>query len=49
MSFIVDGHVLNFQVINQFIGKPTRETFVGFLDLKSTALVGYEIMMTENA
>ena len=45
---IVDGHVLNFKVINPFTGKPTRATLVGFLDWKSTALVGYEIMMTEN-
>lgn len=45
---IADGHVLNFQVINPFTGKPTRATLVGFLDWKSTALVGHEIMMTEN-
>ena len=45
---IADGHVLNFQVINPFTGKPTRATLVGFLDWKSTALVGYEIMMTES-
>ena len=45
---VADGHVLNFQVINPFTGKPTRATLVGFLDWKSTALVGYEIMMSEN-
>ena len=45
---IADGHVLNFQVINPFTGKQTRATLVGFLDWKSTALIGYEIMMTEN-
>ncbi len=45
---VADGHILNFQVINPFTGKPTRATLVGFLDWKSTALVGYEIMMTEN-
>ncbi len=45
---VADGHVLNFHVINPFTGKPTRATLVGFLDWKSTALVGYEIMMTEN-
>lgn len=45
---IADGHILNFQVINPFTGKPTRATLVGFLDWKSTALVGYEIMMSEN-
>lgn len=45
---VADGHVLNFQVINPFNGKPARATLVGFLDWKSTALVGYEIMMTES-
>lgn len=45
---VADGHVLNFQVINPFTGKPTRATLVGFLDWKTTALVGYEIMMTES-
>ena len=46
--FVADGHVLNFNVINPFTGKPTRATLVGFLDWKSTALVGYEIMLEEN-
>ena len=32
---VADGHVLNFQVINPFTGKPTRATLVGFLDWKS--------------
>lgn len=45
---IADGHRLNFQVINPFTGKPCRATLVGFLDWKSTALVGYEIMLEEN-
>lgn len=45
---VADGHVLNFNVINPFTGKPTRVTLVGFLDWKSTALVGYEIMLEEN-
>ncbi len=45
---IADGHKLAFQVINPFTGKPCRATLVGFLDLKSTALVGYEIMLEEN-
>ena len=45
---VADGHVLNFLVINPFTGKPTRAILVGFLDWKSGALVGYEIMMTEN-
>src|SRR5574344_1697674 len=45
---VADGHKLAFQVINPFTGKPTRATFVGFLDWKSNALVGYEIMLEEN-
>lgn len=45
---VADGHKLAFQVINPFTGKPTRVTLVGFLDWKSTALVGYEIMLEEN-
>ena len=45
---VADGHVLNFQIINPFTGKPTRATLVGFLEWKNKALVGYEIMMGEN-
>ena len=45
---VADGHKLAFQVINPFTGKPCRATLVGFLDWKSTALVGYEIMLDEN-
>ena len=45
---VADGHKLAFQVINPFTGKPTRATLVGFLDWKSTALLGYEIMLEEN-
>ena len=45
---VADGHKLAFQVINPFTGKPTRAALVGFLDWKSTALVGYEIMLEEN-
>lgn len=44
---VADGHKLAFNVINPFTGKPTRATLVGFLDWKSTALVGYEIMLEE--
>lgn len=45
---VVDGKRLNSQVINPFTGKPCRATLIGFLDWKSTALVGYEIMLEEN-
>lgn len=42
---VADGHKLAFQVINPFTGKPCRATLVGFLDWKSTALVGYELCL----
>lgn len=45
---VADGHTLNFEIINPFKGNPTRATLVGFFDWKSGALVGYEIMMSEN-
>ena len=45
---VADGKRLNFQVINPFTGKHCRATLIGFLDWKSTALVGYEIMLEEN-
>src|SRR5574344_1937208 len=45
---VADGHKLAFLVQNPFTGKPVRATLVGFLDWKSTALVGYEIMLEEN-
>lgn len=45
---VADGKKLNFQIINPFTGKPTRATLIGFLDWKSGALVGYDIMLEEN-
>lgn len=45
---VADGKRLNFQIINPFTGKPCRATLIGYLDWKSTALVGYEIMLEEN-
>ena len=45
---VADGKRLNFQVINPFTGKPCRATLIGFIDWKSSALVGYEIMIEEN-
>ncbi len=45
---VADGKKLNFQVINPFTGKPCRATLLAFMDWKSTALVGYEIMLEEN-
>ena len=45
---VADGHKLAFQIINPFTGKPCRATLVGFLDWKSTALLGYAIILEEN-
>ena len=40
---VADGHKLSFLVQNPFTGKPTRATLIGFLDWKSTALVGMSL------
>lgn len=45
---IADGHRLAIQVINPYTGKPVRPSIVAYQDWKSTALVGYEIMLEEN-
>ncbi len=45
---VADGHRLAVQCINPFTGRPCRPTLIGYLDWKSTALVGYEIMLEEN-
>ena len=43
-----DGHVLNFQVINPFTGKPCRPTLLLWYDCRSNMPLGWEIMPTEN-
>ncbi len=45
---VADGHRLAVQCLNPFTGKPCRARLIGYLDWKSTALVGYEIMLEEN-
>lgn len=45
---VADGHRLSIQCLNPFTGRPCRPTLIGYLDWKSTALVGYEIMLEEN-
>ena len=45
---VADGHRLSVQCLNPFTGRPCRPTLIGYLDWKSTALVGYEIMLEEN-
>jgi putative transposase len=43
-----DGHVLNFQVINPYTGKPCRPTLLLWYDCRSNMPLGWEIMPTEN-
>ncbi len=45
---VADGHVLNFDIINPFTGKPKRMMLVLFLDMKSNMPLGWEISPTEN-
>jgi putative transposase len=45
---VADGHVLNFEVINPFTGKPKRMMMILFLDMKSSYPLGWEISPTEN-
>ncbi len=45
---VADGHRLALMVINPFTGRPVRATLVGYLDWKSTALAGFEIMLEED-
>lgn len=45
---VADGHILNFEVINPFTGKPCRMTLIVWLDMKSSYPAGWEIMPTEN-
>ncbi|GAB4287135.1 MAG: hypothetical protein Kow0098_03240 [Ignavibacteriaceae bacterium] len=43
-----DGHVLNFDIINPFTGKPKRMMMPLFIDMKSAMPLGWEISPTEN-
>jgi len=45
---VADGHVLNFQILNPFTGKPGRMTMITWYDWASCMPVGWEIMPTEN-
>lgn len=53
--FVADGHVMNFQVeytvpdkAGREIPKIGRPTLVGWQDMKTGAIMGFELMMTEN-
>lgn len=45
---VADGHVLNFEILNPWTGKPKRMALIVWLDMKSSFPLGWEIMPTEN-
>ena len=45
---VADGHVLNFEIINPWTGKPKRMTLLMVWDMKTSIPMGWEIMPTEN-
>lgn len=45
---VADGHVLNFEIINPFTGKPKRMMLILFFDMKSSFPLGWEISPSEN-
>lgn len=45
---VVDGHTLNFTVLNPYTGKPGRPVLLMIFDWKSRMAAGWHIMMTEN-
>jgi putative transposase len=45
---VADGHVLNFEVIHPWTGKPKRMPLILWMDMKSSYPLGWEIMPTEN-
>lgn len=45
---VADGHVLNFEILNPWTGKPKRMTLIAWLDMKSSYPLGWEIMPSED-
>lgn len=45
---VADGHVLNFETLNPWTGKPQRMELIMWYDMKSNCPIGWEIMPTEN-
>ncbi|MFZ5760979.1 MAG: Mu transposase C-terminal domain-containing protein [Thermodesulfobacteriota bacterium] len=45
---VADGHVLNFEIINPWTGKPKRMALILFYDMRSSMPLGWELMPTEN-
>jgi putative transposase len=43
-----DGHMLNFEIINPWTGKPKRMPLVLWVDMRSNYPLGWEIMPSEN-
>jgi len=45
---VADGHMLNFEILNPWTGKPKRMILILWFDMKSSYPLGWEIMPTEN-
>ena len=45
---VADGHMLNFQILHPFTGKPCRMAMILWYDWASAMPAGWEIMPTEN-
>jgi len=45
---VADGHMLNFDILNPWTGKPKRMALILWYDMKSNYPLGWEIMPTEN-
>lgn len=45
---VADGHILNFEILNPWTGKPKRMTLILWYDMKSSFPLGWDIMPTEN-
>ena len=45
---VADGHILNFEILNPWTGKPKRMMLLLWFDMKSNFPCGWEIMPTED-
>ena len=45
---VADGHRLNFEIVNPHTGKPKRMTLVGWYDMRSSFLAGWDITPNED-
>lgn len=46
--WVADGKVLNFQIAHPDTGKPCRATMIGWMDMRTLRMMGFELMVTEN-